>query len=273
LEKGDYEMKVSVIGGGTMGEALIQSLIRKKVSAKEDVTVADVFQARLDALKKKYGIRTTTSNLEAIKSTDVIILAVKPQDLGQVLEQISGNLKLQVVISIVAGATLETICSKLNYRRVVRSMPNTPAQVGMGMTVWTGTKQITEKDISIAKAVLSSMGEEHYFAEEKYLDMSTALSGSGPAYVFLFIESLIDAGVHIGLPRNIAQKLVIETLAGSIESVRKSLKHPAELKNMVTSPGGTTTEALFYLERGGMRSLIMEAVMAAYQKAKSLGAK
>ena len=141
------------------------------------------------------------------------------------------------------------------------------------MTVWTSSRELTSGKYEAARLILASLGEELHLKDEKYLDMATAVSGSGPAYVFLFIESLIDAGVHIGLPRDTAQKLVIETVAGSAEAMKKMARHPAELRNMVTSPGGTTTEALLRLESGGLRSLVINAVTAAYEKAKSLGAK
>jgi len=149
-------------------------------------------------------------------------------------------------------------------------MPNMPGQIGEGITIWTATDETTEGQKELAQNVLRALGEELYVKEEKYLDMATALSGSGPAYVFLFIEALIDAGVHIGLPREIAQKLVLQTVLGSTHVVEKTQRHPTELRNMVTSPGGTTAEALFQLEKGGFRSLIIEAVAAAYEKAQRL---
>jgi pyrroline-5-carboxylate reductase len=266
-------MKVAIVGSGTMGEAFGHSLLRSKLAGKADLTFSDVSQPRLDSLKKKYGATVTNSNLEAIEGVAVIILAVKPQDAHRVMEQIAGKLKSQLIVSIVAGCDLGTICDKLNYRRVVRAMPNAPAQVGKGMTAWTEAKGLTPKDHEIARSFLGSMGAEQYFADEKYIDMATAVSGSGPAYVFLFIESMIDAGVHIGLARNVAERLVLETVTGSVEAMRKTAKHPAELKNMVTSPGGTTAEALLKLESGGLRSLLIGAVVAAYQKARSLGGK
>jgi len=266
-------MKTALIGGGTMGEAMIKSMLRKKLADKREIMVSDVIAARREQLKKKYGLNVTDNNIAAVKGAEVVILAIKPQDMGFVLGQLSGQLKAQLIISIAAGVTLESICSKLNYRQVVRAMPNTPAQVGKGMTAWIGAKDLTRAHLDKARAVLASLGEEHYFADEKYMDMATAVSGSGPAYIFLVIESMIDAGVHIGLPRNVAQKLVIETIAGSAEAMKKMDKHPAELKNMVTSPGGTTAEALYKLETGGLRSLMISAVEAAYNKAKGLGGK
>ncbi len=256
-----------------MGEAIIKSLLRKKLAVKSSITVSDVALVRRDRLQKRYGVQVTSDNIAALKGAEAVILAIKPQEMARVLGQLSGKLKAQMVISIAAGVTLESICSKLNYRQVVRAMPNTPAQVGRGMTAWIGAKELTKANMDKAKAILSSLGEEHYFADEKYMDMATAVSGSGPAYVFLFIESLVDAGVHIGLPRDVAQKLVIETITGSAETMKKMGKHPAELKNMVTSPGGTTAEALYKLEMGGLRSLLISAVEAAYNKAKVMGVK
>ena len=266
-------MKIVVLGGGTMGEAIVKSILRKKLAGREDIVISDVAKSRRDVLSTRYKVKVTEDNLAAVKGADVIVLAIKPQDFPAILGQLAGRLKSQIVISIAAGISLDGICSKLNYYKVVRAMPNTPAQVGKGMTAWTSAKDLSIKDREIAGFILAAMGEEQYFAVEKYIDMATAISGSGPAYVFLFIEAMIDAGVHIGLPRNVATKLVIETILGSAEIMKKMAKHPAELKNMVTSPGGTTTDALLQLESGGLRSLMINAVAAAYNKAKSLGAK
>ncbi|MCX5993328.1 MAG: pyrroline-5-carboxylate reductase [Chloroflexi bacterium] len=266
-------MKVAVIGGGTMGGALVKSILRARLAAKGDIIVSDVSRERRELARKKYGVAVGDDNAAAVKGVDAVILAIKPQEMDGVMEQISAHLKSQLVISIAAGVSLETICRRLKYGAVVRAMPNTPAQVGRGMTVWTSSKELSAEKYDTARLILSSMGEELHFADERYLDMATAISGSGPAYVFLFIEALIDAGVHIGLPRDTAQKLVIETVAGSAEAMKKMSKHPAELRNMVTSPGGTTSEALLRLESGGLRSLVVNAVTAAYEKAKSIGAK
>lgn len=264
-------MKTALIGGGTMGEAILRSLIRKRLSDKEEITVSDISATRRELLKKKYGVNVTDSNVTAVKGAEVILLAVKPAEMGHVLGQLAGQLKTQLIISIAAGVTLEMITSKLNYRQVVRAMPNTPAQVGKGMTAWVTAKDLSQANHEKARSILASLGEEYYFSDEKYMDMATAISGSGPAYVFLVIESMIDAGVHIGLPRDVAQKLVLETITGSVEAMRKMGRHPAELRNMVTSPGGTTAEALYKLEIGGLRSLMISAVEAAYNKAKTLG--
>ncbi|MCX6009146.1 MAG: pyrroline-5-carboxylate reductase [Chloroflexi bacterium] len=266
-------MKISFIGGGTMGEAIIKSLLAKGAAKPGDVTVSDVSQSRRDILKEKHGVKTTADNREAAKGAEVVVLAVKPQELSKVLGELKGIAPQQLVLSIVAGATLESIGQGLNHSCLVRAMPNMPAQIGEGITVWTATAEVNQKQKDMAQSILAALGKEIYVSGEKYIDMATALSGSGPAYVFLIIEALVDAGVHIGLPRDMAEKLVVQTVLGSTRAVEAMGKHPAELKNMVTSPGGTTTEGLLQLESGGLRSLLLQAVIAAYNKAKALGAK
>jgi len=176
-----------------------------------------------------------------------------------------------LVMSIIAGARINTICLGLDHHRAVRVMPNTPAQISEGMSVWTTTDQVTDDQKKEVSAVLGVMGEEIYVDDEQYIDMVTAISGSGPAYVFLFVESLVDAALEIGLPPEIVDELVLQTLLGSGRLVQKSDKSPAELRRMVTSPGGTTAEALKKLEEGGFHDLIKEAVKAAYNRAKQLG--
>jgi len=266
-------MKVAVIGGGTMGGALVRSILRARLAVKGDIIVSEVSRERRDLIAKKYGVMVTDDNASAIKGADAVILAIKPHEMDGVMGQLCGHLASQLIISIAAGISLEAIVRRLKHSAVVRAMPNTPAQVGRGMTVWTSSGELPAEQYDMARMILASLGEELHLKDERYLDMATAVSGSGPAYVFLFIEALIDAGVHIGLPRDTAQKLVLETVIGSAEAMQKMAKHPAELRNMVTSPGGTTTEALLCLESGGLRSLVINAVTAAYEKAKSLGAK
>jgi len=266
-------MRVCFIGGGNMGTAIIKSLISKEVVAPTDITVSDISQQRRDLLDKEYGVNTTSNNTEAVKNADVVVLAIKPQDLSNIMTELKNNLSQQLVICIIAGATLDTMKQGLDHPYLIRSMPNMPAQIGAGMTVWTATNDVTQQHKEYAKSILSSAGEEIYVNSEKYIDMSTALSGSGPAYIFLVIEALIDAGVHIGIPREIAEKLAIETTLGSTKMVKEMKKHPAELRNIVTSPGGTTVEGILQLETGGLRSLMLKAVIAAYEKSKELGLK
>lgn len=266
-------MRIGFIGGGVMGEAMVKSLLAKGVATPADITVSDVSQSRRDTLNERYGVKTTTSNREAADGAEAVVLAVKPQELGKALGEVKGLSPQQLVLSIVAGATLDSLRQGLGHPCLVRAMPNMPAQVGEGMTVWIATAEVNQQQRELAQSILAALGKEIYVSSEKYIDMATALSGSGPAYVFLVIEALVDAGVHIGLPRDIAEKLVIETMLGSTRAVKMMGKHPAELRNMVTSPGGTTTEGLLQLETGGLRSLLLQAVIAAYDKAKDLGAK
>jgi pyrroline-5-carboxylate reductase len=262
-------MRIAFIGGGTMGEAMVKCLLTARIAKPQDIVVSDISTSRCKWLSKEYGVSTLTDNEKAIKGADLIVLAVKPQDLSQVMKSIKSSPE-QLVLSIVAGASLSSLCQELNHAAVIRAMPNMPAQISQGVTIWTTTTEVNQEQKEIAQSILSSLGEEIYVADEKYLDMATALSGSGPAYVFLFIETLVDAGVHIGLPRNMAEKLVVQTVLGSVQTIQKMGKHPAELRNMVTSPGGTTAEALLQIEKGAFRSSILEAVAAAYSKSKRL---
>jgi len=268
-------MKIAFIGGGTMGEAMVKCLLSKRVATLHDIVVSDISHSRQEWLSKEYGVITLVDNCRAVEGADLIVLAVKPADLLQVMDDVrkaSGLQAKALVLSIVAGASLADLCQGLNHPAIIRAMPNMPAQIGEGITVWTATAEVSREQRQTAQSLLGSLGEEVYVAEEKYLDMATALSGSGPAYVFLFIEALIDAGVHIGLPRNISQKLAIQTMLGSVQALQETGRHPAELRNMVTSPGGTTAEALLRLEKGNFRSTVFEAVAAAYDKAKHLSA-
>jgi pyrroline-5-carboxylate reductase len=176
-----------------------------------------------------------------------------------------------VLLSIVAGVKIITLQAGLSHQAIARSMPNMLCQIGEGMTVWTATSEVTTAQKGMVQQILGTLGKEIYVVDEKFLDMATAVSGSGPAYFFLVIESLIDAAVHVGLSREIAAELVMQTALGSAMIMQRTGKHPAELRNMVTSPGGTTAEALLKLEQSGLRGLMMQAVIAAYEKAKKLG--
>jgi pyrroline-5-carboxylate reductase len=268
--KGKKRIRIAFIGGGAMGEAMARCLLTKKVAAPQDMVVSDISSVRRELLSRKYAVSALADNRDAVKNADLIILAVKPQNLHQVMDELKGLAPEQLVLSIVAGTTLSTLRRGLSHSSVIRAMPNMPAQIGEGMTIWTATTETEQRQKKLAQTVLAALGKEIYVADEKYLGMATALSGSGPAYVFLFIEALVDAGVHIGLPRDMAQQLVIQTILGSTYTVTETGKHPADLRNMVTSPGGTTTEALFRLEKRRFHSLILEAVAAAYRKAKRL---
>jgi len=265
-------MKIAFIGGGNMGEAMLSAILDKELSTPEAISVSDIQESRRQHLGQRYGVAVTGSNQLAVEKADVVVLAIKPQNLAGVMAELNGQLKSsQLVLSIIAGARINTLCRGLNHGCVVRVMPNTPAQIGLGMSVWTATHEVTEQQRGWASSILGAMGKEIYVDDEQYIDMATAVSGSGPAYVFLFVEHLVEAAVHIGLPRDMAQELVLQTVLGSGQFLQKSGKSADELRRMVTSPGGTTAEALAEFERGRFSELVMQAVSAAYNKARKLG--
>lgn len=272
------DKKIAFIGPGAMGEAMIAGLIRKKVAPPSAIIAAGPRQLRLDQLNQKYGIPGTVSNPEAANDADVVVLSVKPQRLDMVLAGLKNTIKSDgLVLSIVAGAPIEKISSGLEHPSVVRAMPNTPAQIGEGITVWTASATVDEAQREMARQILLALGDEVYMEEETYLDMATALSGTGPAYVFLFMEAMVDAGVHLGFPRRIAEQLVSQTMRGSVDFYVKHMQdngssiHLAQLRNQVTSPGGTSAAALYYLEKAGFRTAISRAVWAAYERSQELG--
>ncbi len=263
---------ISFIGGGVMGEAIVQGLLTKRLLKAQDITVSEPRKERREELRKKHGIKVTGNNREAARAGETLVFSVKPQDLGKVLGELKGLLRpKQMVLSIVAGARLNTITRGLAHNAVVRVMPNTPAQIGEGISVWTATRTVNEKQLGEARTILRALGKELYMEDEKFLDMATAVSGTGPTYVFLVMEAMIDAAVHLGFPRHIAYELVTETMRGSIMFAMKSGKHPAELRNMVTSPGGTSAEALYQLEKGTLRTVLSKAIWAAYERTRALG--
>ena len=265
-------MKIALIGGGNMGEAILAAILAKSLAKPEAISVGDVSQALLESLKQKYAVAVTASNPEAVSGKDIVILAVKPQNLAEVMAGLKGQLKSnQLILSIIAGAKINTLSQGLKHNAIVRAMPNTPARVGEGMSVWTATPGVTEEQKILAKAILGAMGKELYVGDENYLDMATAVSGSGPAYFFLMVEALVDAAVEIGLPRDMAQELVLQTMLGSSRFIQSSGEAPAELRKKVTSPGGTTAEALTQFEKGGFGDLVRRAVKAAYKRARELG--
>ena len=264
--------KITFVGGGAMGEAIIGSLIGKKLLNPSQICVSEPVPTRRDFLNSTYGVTTETDNSQAVTGASVVVLAVKPQVLGPVMADLKGNLSpAALVVSIMAGVQIDTLQSGLCHDKIVRSMPNTPAQVGKGMTVWTDTAAVTESDRATAQAILEAMGEAIYAAEEHYLDMATGLSGSGPGFVYFLLEALIDAGVHIGFSRDQAQLMVLQTVEGSVELMRQSGLHPADLRNRVTSPAGTTAAGTLVLERAGVRSALIDAVDAAYRRSQELG--
>lgn len=268
----DESRTIAIVGPGAMAEAIIAGLLRKGITTPEHILAAGPRAERLDELKNRYGIQSFTDNREAASQADAVILSIKPQRLSKVLAGLAGGIPEQaVVLSIIAGATIQMISDGLKHPAVVRSMPNTPAQIGEGITVWTTSPAVTPEQRGFACQILSALGKEVYVEEESQLDMATALSGTGPAYVFLFMEAMIDAGVHMGFPRRIAEQLVQQTILGSVSYYEKNKVHPAQLRNQVTSPGGTTAAALYYLEKAGFRTALSRAIWAAYERSQELG--
>jgi len=255
-----------------MGEAMLSGVLSREVCQSQELTVSDVSQERLQYLARKYGVAVTGDNKMAVTGADVIILAVKPQNLADILSELTGHLRpAQLLLSIIAGARLDTICTGLKHLPAVRAMPNTPAQIGQGITVWTATGNVNEEQKQQARAILGATGREIYVENESDIDKATAISGSGPAYFFLFAEALTDAAVEIGLSPDVAEKLVLQTMLGSGHLTEESGKPPADLRRMVTSPGGTTAEAIDELEKGRFTELVTRAVKAAYKRARELG--
>lgn len=271
-ENGVAGLTVAFIGSGTMAEAMIKGLLEQDLLPPDRIIASGPRAERGAELTERYGVRTTTDNREAATQADVVVLSVKPQVMPKVLEELHGFIPEQsLVLSIAAGIPMRTIAQGLGVRAVVRAMPNTPAQIGMGMTVWTATPEASEKHLRAARTILRALGEEWYTEEESDLDRATALSGTGPAYVFLIMEAMIDAGVHLGFSRRVAEKLVLQTMRGSVEYAIRSGKHLAELRNQVTSPGGTSAAALYQLEKGMIRTVLSRAIWAAYQRSVALG--
>ena len=263
---------IAVIGAGTMGEALIKGLLRQSLIEPQNIIGTDKWTERLEGLRAQYGIRTSENNAVAAEEANIVFLSVKPQVMGMVFDEVCGHVKPgTLVFSIAAGVRIESIRQGLDVESVIRAMPNTPAQIGQGITVWTSTDAVTDQQREYALTILKALGEEEYVGDEHYLDMATALSGTGPAYIYLFMEALVDAGVHLGFSRHIAEKLVFQTVIGSANFARQSDMHLAALRNQVTSPGGTTAEALYHLDKGGFRTVISRAIWAAYVRSAELG--
>ena len=279
--------RLAFIGCGVMAEAIIAGLLRKQLVRAEQIVGSHPRAARREELYTKYAVRMFESNREAAlaahppelptdtaRAGSLVVLAIKPQRLSKVLQELKGAIHPeQLVISIVAGARTETIAGELLHPAIVRTMPNTPAQIGQGMTAWTATPAVSEAQEREVCAMLEALGKAMRVENERQIDMATALSATGPTYIFLVMEALIDAGVHMGFSRHVAQDLVLQMMLGSVLFAQESHKHPAELRNMVTSPGGTSAEAIYQMEKGSLRTVLSKAVWAAYQRAEALGGK
>ena len=265
--------RLAFLGGGTMAEAMVRGLLERHLIRPSRITVTGPRRERRTELAKQFAVRAIASNAEATKGAHVVVLSVKPQVLGGVMKELRGKLRPdQLVISIVAGATLRSLRHGLGHASIVRSMPNTPAQIGMGVTVWTSTAEVTADQRELATVILGALGEVLHAEVEEDVDRATALSGTGPSYVFLLMEALVDAGVHLGFSRRVSEELVLRTVEGSAAFARASGRHLAELRNQVTSPGGTSAAAVYELEKGALRTVLSRAVYAAYQRTRELGA-
>ncbi len=295
--------RLSFVGVGVMAESMIAGHLHRRLVERSQIVGSHPRAARREELQTHYGIRAVESNRDAVSpapereaasparepandvatregerqdesAPSIVVLAVKPQRLSRVLGEIKGALGPgQLVLSIVAGARAEAVAEELGQAAVVRAMPNTPAQIGQGMTAWFATPQVSDRQLEEVRAMLGALGREMRVENENMIDMATALSATGPTYIFMMMEALVDAGVHMGFSRHVAEELVIQTILGSVLFARESHKHPAELRNMVTSPGGTSAEAIYQMEKGGLRTVLSKAVYAAYQRAVALGRK
>jgi pyrroline-5-carboxylate reductase len=265
--------RFAFIGGGAMGDAIIRALLGSAGVLPGQISVSEPDAVRRDALRERYSVNTFTRNADCAASADVVLLAVKPQIMGAVLADIKPAITSDTLIfSIAAGVTIGAIRAGLHPDQpVIRTMPNTPAQIAEGMTGWLPTANVSETQIVAAKQILAAMGAEIQVASEPYLDMVTGVSGSGPAFVFLLIEAMVDAAVHMGFMRPVAEKLVLQTFKGSIDYALQSPMHLAQLRNQVTSAGGTTAAGLYELERHGVRTAVADAVWAAYRRSVELG--
>jgi pyrroline-5-carboxylate reductase len=242
-------MKLGLIGCGFMGEAMLSATIARGVVAPDGVTVAEINDERCSLINGKYGVRVSSDPGAVVEGAEVVVFAIKPQEFDAAAHILHGRFRRdQTIVSIMAGVPIDKISRALAHAAIARVMPNTPA------------------------AILGALGHEIHVDDEEYLDMATALSGSGPGFVYMLLEAFIDAGVHIGFRREVAERLALQTLIGSAKYAEATGKHPAQLRNEVTSPAGTTAAGLLVLETAGVRGAIIDAIEAAYRRSQELGA-
>jgi pyrroline-5-carboxylate reductase len=268
-------MKLALIGCGFMGEAMLSAIIGRSVAPSEDVRVAEINEERCNIVRSRYHVHATDDVLDASGGAEIVIFAVKPQEFDKAARSLQGKLRReQTVVSIMAGVPIDRIARALSHAGIVRVMPNTPAAVGEGISVWTATPEVDAATREQVGAILGAMGREAYVdpQDERYLDMATALSASGPGFVFMLMEAFVDAGVHIGFKRNVAERLAVQMFLGSAKYADETGRHLAQLRNEVTSPGGTTAAGLAELETAGVRGAIISAIEAAYRRSQELGA-
>lgn len=265
-------MSIGFIGGGVMAEAIISGIIRAGILTPTDIIASDISNNRLEQLKSKYGIEVTDNNTTAVEFGSVIFVAVKPQDINAVGAGLAGKLpESKTIVSIAAGVPLKQLAQAFGTDSVIRVMPNTPAQVQSGMSVWICGSNVMDSHKGIVTQVLEGIGKQYLVTDEKYLDMATGLSASGPAYILMIIDALADAGVLLGMTREMSKMLAVQMVKGTAELIEASEDHVKELSDRVVSPGGTTAAGLLVLERAGVPHAIMSAVEAAYRKSLELG--
>ena len=261
-------MKVTIIGGGVMGEAILSAAIERGVFEPASVTVCELLEHRRAQLQAEYGVSVTTESQGCMAGADLVILSVKPQDIHSVQGAIPPE---SLLLSIMAGVRIASLENEFRHGRIVRVMPNTPVAAKAGMSVWTATPAVSEEQRELVRGLLGVIGREIYVDDEKKLDMATAVSGSGPGYVFLFIEAMIEGAVSIGLSRVQAEEMVVQTVLGSAIFAQESGRNAADLRAMVTSPAGTTAAGLLELEKGALRAAIIECIRASHRRAVELG--
>lgn len=266
------EIKLAIVGLGNMGQAILRGLLKAGEFSKDSILGFEKVEATAKKVKREFNINVE-KDYEKLSSYDYIIIAVKPQQMKELLQKLSKSIKNQVIISIAAGITTTLIKGILGDKKIVRAMPNTPALIGKGITGVYVNEKIQEKEKQVVERLLTSLGDIIFVDKEEDIDRITALSGSGPAYVYFLMEAFIDAGVYLGLSRDVAKKLVLSTFIGSSLLAEKSEKNITELKEMVTSPGGTTIYGLFELEKGAVKSSIANAVSQAFKRSLELGSK
>ncbi|MCB0064511.1 MAG: pyrroline-5-carboxylate reductase [Caldilineaceae bacterium] len=264
--------RVAFIGSGAMAEAIIKGLLGQKLVQPQNIRTSDPVAARRTLMEATYNVQTTDDNQVAVDGADIVVMSIKPQVFGKVAAGLQQTLASDAfVLSIMAGVTMKTLREGLGHDRIVRAMPNTPAQLNMGVTAWMPTPAVSQEQREQTALILGALGEQIPVEKEDYIDMQTGLGGSGPGFVFLIIEAMIDAGVQMGFARADAQTIVLQTIAGSVALVKETGKHPAELRNLVTSAGGTTAAGLYEMERAGIRTALTDAIFAAYRRSQELG--
>ena len=264
-------LKIAFIGVGTMGEAILSRMLTQAIVSVEYLVATAASESRCLDIKQRYGVKTTTSNIEAIQNASIVVICVKPQVFKQLMPIFKENIApTALVLSIMAGIDVQTLCHGLNHKAVIRAMPNMPAQVGMGVTVWHAATAVTVEQKSQATEIFRALGTHLPVVNENAIDRATAISGAGPAFMFFLIEAIIDAGVQMGLTRTQSEVLALETIAGSVELMSQTQMHPAILRNQVTSPSGATAAGLYELDKGGLRTTISNAIFSTFERTQTL---